>query len=261
MTEGPFQLAACAEMLWRDRPMEWRLKRLTERGLAVGLWNWPDHDLAMLARSGASFSIMNGYLRGRLADDAGAAELLATARETANVGRRLGVARLNLHGTGLGEGGLPITPCRQVAGAMWLRARDTLQRIADLADEMDVVFTLENLNVAVDHPGVPFASAQDTLALVSAIDRPGLRLNLDLYHAQVGEGNLIELCRRALPWIGEIQVADVPGRMEPGTGEIAYAGIARALVAMGYRGPVGLEAFASGDPELALDAFQRAFTV
>ena len=47
-------------------------------------------------------------------------------------------------------------------------------------------------------------------------------MNLDLYHAQIGEGNLIELVRRSLPWIGEIQVADVPGRREPGTGEIRY---------------------------------------
>ena len=75
-----FTLAACAEMLWRDRPMEWRLRRLTEMGFQVGLWNWPDHDLAMLEKSGATFSIMNGYLRGRLSDDEGAAELLKTAR-------------------------------------------------------------------------------------------------------------------------------------------------------------------------------------
>jgi len=74
----PFQLAACAEMLWRDKPMEWRVKRLTELGFQVGLWNWPDHDLAMLEKSGATFSIMNGYLRGRLSDDEGAAELLRT---------------------------------------------------------------------------------------------------------------------------------------------------------------------------------------
>ena len=59
---------------------------------------------------------------------------------------------------------------------------------------------------------------------------------LDLYHAQIGEGNLIELCRRALPWIGEIQAADFPGRCEPGTGEIAYPAIATALKNMGYTG-------------------------
>ncbi|MCB8837130.1 TIM barrel protein [Aurantimonas sp. VKM B-3413] len=254
-----FTLAACAEMLWREKSMEWRVKRLTELGFQVGLWNWPDHDLAMLERSDATFSIMNGYLSGRLADDEGAEELLRTARQTAEVGLRIGVARLNLHGTGLGEGGLPVTPCHVVTGPMWLKARDTLERIADLAEEKGVTFTLENLNTGVDHPGVPFARAEDTLTLVSVVNRPGLRLNLDLYHAQIGEGNLIELCRKALPWIGEIQIADVPGRCEPRTGEIAYAGIARALEAMGYDGPVGLEAFASSDADSALATFRETF--
>ena len=50
-----------------------------------------------------------------------------------------------------------------------------------------------------------------------------------------------------------------PGRCEPGTGEINYAGIARALIDLGYAGVVGLESFASGDPAAALAAFRAAF--
>ena len=256
-----FQLAACAEMLWRDRPIEWRASRLKEMGFGVGLWNWPAHDLAKLEATGADFTIMNGYLRGRLTDDDGAAELLATARETAQVGKRLGVARLNLHGTGLGDGGMALQPVEVVTGAMWMKARDTLCRVVDLAEQEGVTFSLENLNAAVDHPGVPFGQAKDTLALVSAINHPSLVLNLDLYHAQIGEGNLIELCRACLPWIGEVQVADVPGRFEPGTGEVNWNGVAWALKSMGYAGPVAMEAYASGTAEAALAAFRTAFTV
>ncbi|MDE1157170.1 MAG: TIM barrel protein [Neorhizobium sp.] len=259
--DQPFTLAACAEMLWRDRPIEWRCAQLKELGFEVGLWNWPEHDLSALERSGATFSIMNGYLTGRLADDDGAGELLRSARETAQVGKRLGVARLNLHGTGLGERGLPARPSEVVTGRMWLKARDTLSRIADMAEEEGVVFTLENLNLPVDHPGTPFGRAEDTLALVESVDHPRLRLNLDLYHVQIGEGNLIETCKACLPYIGEVQVADVPGRCEPGTGEINYPAIARALDGMGYRGPVGMEAFSKGDPLDALEAFRTAFTI
>jgi hydroxypyruvate isomerase len=257
----PFSLAACAEMLWRDRPIEWRCSRLKDMGFGVGLWNWPEHDLAKLEKTGADFTIMNGYLRGRLTDDDGAAELLKTARETAQVGKRLGVARLNLHGTGLGDRGLPVAPVEVVTGAMWLKARETLIRVTEMAEEEGVVFTLENLNLPVDHPGVPFGRAEDTLALVSSINHPRLLLNLDLYHVQIGEGNLIEMCRKCLPWIGEIQVADVPGRCEPGTGEINYHGVAKALNAMGYRGPIGMEAFASSDADAALETFRNAFTI
>lgn len=256
----PFQLAACAEMLWQDKPIEWRAARLTEMGFGVGLWNWPDHDLAKLEAVGANYTIMNGYLEGRLADDDGADMLLASARETAQVGKRLGVDRLNLHGTGLGEAGIPIWQHGVTTGPMWLKAKDTLNRICDLAEEEGVIFTLENLNL-LDHPGCPFGSTADVLALVSSVNRPQLRINLDLYHIQIGEGDLIRWCEKCLPWIGEVQVADNPGRCEPGTGEINYPGIARALADMGYNGPVGMEANAKGDAEAALEAFRTAFTL
>jgi hydroxypyruvate isomerase len=83
----------------------------------------------------------------------------------------------------------------------------------------------------------------------------------DVYHAQIGEGNLIELLRRAGDRIGEVQVADVPGRCEPGTGEINYPAIAQALAQIGYTGTVGLEGWASHDPVLALQRFRKAFTL
>ena len=260
MANQPFALAACVEMLWRDRPIAWRANRLKELGFGVGLWNWPDHDIRALEKTGATFTIMNGYLEGRLADDEGADILLKSARQTAEIGKRLGVARLNLHGTGLGEGGIPIVQSQIETGRMWLRARDTLNRICDFAEAEDVTFTLENLNL-LDHPGCPFGSTEAVLALVSSIDRPQLRINLDLYHTQIGEGDIVRWCERCLPFIGEVQVADNPGRCEPGTGEMNWPFIAKALFEMGYRGPVAMEAFAKGDPEAALDAFRQAFTV
>ena len=255
-----FHLAACAEMLWRDRPIDWRASRLKEMGFGVGLWNWPAWDLAKLEKTGAIFTIMNGYLQGRLTDAEGADMLLASARETVQVGKQLGVHRLNLHGTVLGDMGIPIPKIGSFAPGMAQRARDTLHRVCDLAEAEDVVFTLENLN-PIDHPGCPFGSTADVLALVSAVNRPQLRINLDLYHTQIGEGDLIRWCEACLPWIGEVQVADNPGRCEPGTGEINYRGVAVALKAMGYGGPVAMEAFAKGEEEAALNAFRTAFTV
>ncbi len=256
-----FTLAVCAEMVFRSLAVIDRLRRITELGFQAEIWDWTKHDIAALARSGAVFSSMTGYVTGTLADDEGADELLRTAKQSIAVARQLGCPRLNLHGTGLDGQGLPVVKCEVVTGPMWLKAYDTLRRIADLGEAEGVVFVLENLNEAVDHPKTPFAKAADTLALVSAVGRPSLKLNLDLYHAQIGEGNLIALCRRALPHIGEIQVADVPGRKEPGTGEINYPAIARALKEMGYRGTIGLEAWPSGDDELALSRFREAFAV
>ena len=258
---SPFTLAVSSEMVFRDLPVVERVRRIADLGFQVEIWDWTKHDIAALAGSGATFSSMTGYVTGTLADDEGAEELVRTAKQSIPIAKQLGIPRLNLHGTGLDGRGLPVKPAEVVTGRMWLKARDTLRRLADLGEEEGVTFVLENLNTAVDHPGVPFAAADDCLALVSSVDRPSLRLMLDLYHAQIGEGNLIELCRRALPYIGEIQVADVPGRCEPGTGEIKYPKIATALAEMGYRGTIGLEGWASGDDELALDRFRRAFTV
>ena len=256
-----FTLAVCAEMIFLDLPMAERVRRLASLGFQVEIWDWTRHDIAALRETGAVFSSMTGYVAGSLADDQGADELLRTAALSIPVAASLGIPRLNLHGTGLNSSGLPVKPCTEVTGPMWLKARHTLDRIAGLGEREGVTFVLENLNAAVDHPGVPFGRAADTLALVQSVNRPGLRLMLDLYHAQIGEGNLIELLRRSLPYVGEIQVADVPGRAEPGTGEIHYPAIAAALAELGYDGVIGLEAWASGDEMLALDRFRAAFTL
>jgi hydroxypyruvate isomerase len=256
-----FELAVCAEMVFRHLPFIDRVKKITDLGFHVEIWDWTKHDIAALQKTGASFSSMTGYIEGDLITPDGAKRLIQTAEQSIEVARRLHCPRLNLHGTGLDGKGLPVKPTPVVTGAMWLAAARTLSQIAELGRRADVVFCLENLNTEVDHPGVPFAKAADTLALVKAVDSPHVRLNLDLYHAQIGEGNLIELTRTALPFVGEIQVADVPGRCGPGTGEINYPTIARALVEAGYRGVVAMEAWASGVDELALRRFREAFTV
>lgn len=255
-----FQLAVSAEMVFTDLPFIDRVRRIDEMGFLVEIWDWSTKDIGALVATGARFSSMTGYLRGELVDPHGAEELLATAAESLAVAERLDCPRLNLHGTGLNANGLPVEPAAATTPSMWLAALRTLERIAALGERAGRVFTLENLNTAVDHPGTPFARAADTYSLVSAVDNPNLRLNLDLYHAQIGEGNLIELVEQCLPYVGEIQVADVPGRMEPGTGEVNYPAIARALSDFGYNGVVGLEAWASGEPEAALETFRAAFT-
>ncbi|MET0417735.1 MAG: TIM barrel protein [Actinoplanes sp.] len=254
-----YRLAVCAEMVYLELPFAERVRRLAGQGFEVEMWNWAGKDIDELAKTGATISSMTGYLSGTLADPAGAEELLRTARLSLEVAERLDCPRLNIHGTGLDERGLPVRPAEAVTPAMWLTAARTLTRLAELGERAGRVFTLENLNTAVDHPGVPFAKAGDTLTLVSTVDSPHLRMNLDLYHAQIGEGNLVQLVEQALPMVGEIQVADVPGRCEPGTGEIHYPAVAAALRRLDYRGVIGLEAWASGAPDEAVDRFRRAF--
>lgn len=264
MPATPFTLAVCVEMVLRDLPLGDRIRHVHDLGFAAEIWDWTGKDLdelGALTESGVRFTSMTGYVDGELVDPEGAQALLASAARSVEASRRLGSPNLNLHGTGLDGEGLPVRPVEVVTGPMWVAAVDTLRRVAELGEEEGVVFTLENLNTAVDHPGTPFARAADTRDLVAAVGSPHLRMNLDLYHAQIGEGNLIELVRGCVDLVGEVQVADVPGRCEPGTGEISYPAVARALAEVGYAGVVGLEAFASGDDALALDRFRSAFTL
>jgi hydroxypyruvate isomerase len=100
--------------------------------------------------------------------------------------------------------------------------------------------------------GAMWLAAEKTLTRIAALgEREGVVFCLE---------NLIQLIRDSIGWIGEIQVADVPGRCEPGTGEISYPAIAGALHRAGYTGVVGLEGFASRDSDYALQRFRLAFT-
>ena len=252
-------LAVCSEMVFTDLPLIDRVRRIDELGFAVEIWSWHDKDLDALAATGARFSSMTGYLHGDLVDAASADEVVRTAELSIKAAQTLGVPRLNLHTAELVDG-KAARPRHRATGEMWLTAQRTLARLGELGEAAGVTFCVENLNTIVDHPGVPLARAKDTLALVEGVGHPNVRMMLDLYHAQIGEGNLIELIRRCGDAIGEIQVADVPGRCEPGTGEINYPAIARALRDIGFTGTVGMEAWAAGDSEAALSAFRAAFT-
>ncbi|MCT7660464.1 TIM barrel protein [Mycobacterium deserti] len=258
-----FELAVCSEMVFTHLPIVERVRRIAGMDFAVEIWSWHDKDLEALAATGARFSSMTGYLMGDLVDPDTAEQVVRTAELSIKAAETLGVSRLNLHTAELVDG-QAARPRLRSTGQMWVTAIRTLERIGELGAAAGVTFCLENLNTIVDHPGVPLARAKDTLALVEGVGHPNVRMMLDLYHAQIGEGNLIDLIRRCGDAIGEIQVADVPGRCEPGTGEINYPAIAKVLRDIGFTGTVGMEAWASGGPEhseAALSSFRAAFTL
>jgi hydroxypyruvate isomerase len=225
----------------------------------VEIWGWPTKNLAELANTGADFNSMTGYIEGDLLEPDGIQKLLETAEKSIHASNEINCRNLNLHGTGLDDQGQAIRKKTSVAQTEWDTAVGTLTKIAELGAKHNKTFILENLNLLVDHPGTPFALAKDVIKLIETVNHPNLKMNLDLYHAQIGEGNLVELVNHAFPIIGEIQVADVPGRCEPGTGEIYYPRIAEELKKLNYTGVVGLEGWASGDSEVALQVFAKAF--
>ena len=149
MSNSPFVLAVCAEMVFTDLPIVERVRRIHHAGFAAEIWGWPDKDLPALAATGARFTSMTGYVEGSLTDPDGADTLLRTAEESIRAAATLGTPNLNLHGTGLDPHGLPVVPVATVTGPMWVAAEKTLSRIAALGAREGVVFCLENLNTCL----------------------------------------------------------------------------------------------------------------
>lgn len=105
-----------------------------------------------------------------------------------------------------------------------------------------------------ENPKYFLTSATEAIEIVRAVNHPQVRFLYDLFHEQIAEGNLIEKLEKHIDVIDLIHVADVPGRHEPGTGEINYANIYRKLVELKYRGMVAMEFYPTGEPVAGLQA-------
>ena len=124
---------------------------------------------------------------------------------------------------------------------------------APAAEAADITLVLEPLNNPVDHPGYYLTSSYEAYEIVDAVDSPRVKALYDIYHQQITEGNVIDNVREHVEFIGHFHVADVPGRNEPGTGELNYANVFDAIAETGYDGYVGMEFTPSGDPDEAVE--------
>jgi hydroxypyruvate isomerase len=116
-----------------------------------------------------------------------------------------------------------------------------LAHAADLLEEVGVTVMIEPINTRVDVPGYLLDSTGLAVECIREANRPNIKLQYDVYHMQIMEGDLMRSVERLLPWIGHIQIADNPGRHEPGTGEIAFERLLRHIDATGYDGHIGCE--------------------
>lgn len=116
-----------------------------------------------------------------------------------------------------------------------------LKRIAPIAEDNEVMLILEPMNIRVDHKGHCLYGSPDAVRICREVNSDFVKINWDLYHMQISEGDLCGRMRDGFDQIGYLQLADHPGRNEPGTGEINYPRVLRAAHELGYRGYVGLE--------------------
>lgn len=104
-------------------------------------------------------------------------------------------------------------------------------------------------------PGFMLDTTGKVMALIEEVDADNVRLQYDIYHMQIMEGDLVRSVECLLPWIAHVQFADNPGRHEPGTGEINFSNVFTALDNMGYEGWVSAEYRPSGATEQTLGWF------
>jgi hydroxypyruvate isomerase len=133
-----------------------------------------------------------------------------------------------------------------------------LKLAAPVAQAAGVVLILEPLNTRVDHAGYCLSSSDDAVRICREVGSPHVKINWDLYHQQITEGDLCGRLRAGFDQIGYVQLADHPGRHEPGTGEIRYNRVLRELHELGYRGLVGLECSPRDGERLAAERVAAA---
>ena len=119
-------------------------------------------------------------------------------------------------------------------------ARENVGWAAGLAAEYGVEVLVEPVNTFENGPYLLYRTDEGA-RFVQSVGKANVRLQLDLYHMQRMEGNLSVTLRRYIEEIAHVQVADSPGRGEPGTGEIHYPYVLGVLEELGYDGYVGLE--------------------
>jgi hydroxypyruvate isomerase len=117
---------------------------------------------------------------------------------------------------------------------------------AEQAAPAGVKVVIEPINHR-DMPGYFLNTQAQGAAIVDAIGRDRLGLQFDVYHVQITEGDITKRMEKYMPVIAHMQIADVPARNEPGTGEIGWSYVFRRMDELGYTGWVGCEYRPAGD--------------
>jgi len=255
---APFKVSLMLWTVFRGQPLEQRLEKVAEAGYhAVEFVDefkgWSKQDFAALRKKKTELGIEIDATAGvwhSLADANDREAFLAALREFMGVMHDLECTRLVLQ-TGNAVPGI----ARQ---AMHENCIETLKRGADIAAENNIELLPENIDPE-ENPKYFLTSCAEGFDIVRAVGNPHVKFLCDFFHEQIAEGNLIKKLDKNMDILGLVHIADVPGRHEPGTGEIFYPNIYRKLAELNYSRYVAMEFLPLGEPVAALrDAREAA---
>eukprot|EP01037_Dinobryon_pediforme_P012145 gene12145-12231_t len=215
-----------------------RIRAAHAAGFASGEFHlWRDKDVASvgaaLAETGLTLGAICTDPRRSLVDPAQHGEVLTAVAESLVAARAMGSAPMILASGFTREG---VSEAEHFSAAVAV-----LTQAAALAKAAGVMLLLEPLNSVIDHPGMYLVSTTLGLDLVEAVGSPALRLLYDVYHSTVMGEDTEQVLTGRMHLVHHVQVADFPGRNEPGTGTIDWAATIGILRRLGYDGGIGLE--------------------
>ncbi|MET0179861.1 MAG: TIM barrel protein [Novosphingobium sp.] len=233
-------VSPCVEWLFAAEhpalPDRIRAARAAGHG-AVEFHLWRDKDLGAVAAALEETGVtLTGFVvepRRSLVDPAQHAEFLDAVRDSLVAARRLGSPPLVV-ASGFTRKG--VGRDEHVAAAV-----AALGQAAALAEEAGVMLVLEPLNDRIEHPGMFLVDTALGLDIVEAVASPNLRLLFDAYHSATMGEDLERVLVGRMHLVAHVQVADTPGRHEPGTGTIDWPATLATLRRLGYDGALGLE--------------------
>jgi len=259
-TASPFPLSVMLWTVFTDLPFEERLAKVAEAGYSnvelVGEYNAKNWSAADFANANAA--------RKRLG-----------IQFDATAGLHNGIANPGVRDAFLAELKQALTPMETLScPAMIVLSGNVVEGLSRQAQHDASIETLKQAAALVEgrqidgqpvrlllecidpeeNPHYFLQSAVEGIEIIRAVNHPQVQFLYDIFHEQIAEGNLIEKLDKHIDVIGLIHIADVPGRHEPGTGEINYANIYRKLAQLNYRHNVAMEFRPTGDPVSTLRA-------
>ncbi len=241
------KFSCCIEMIYTHLPFTARIEAAAQAGFdAFEFWTWQDKDIAAIkaaaGKSGITPATFQASLDGVMVDSADKEIYIEGVKKSIGIAKELGVSTLFCMSDIMQEDrsvkphSRPISPDEMKESTI-----DVLQSLAPIAKDAGVTLVIEPLNTAVDHPGYSLHDTKAGVEIIKAVDSPNVRLLYDAYHMQIMEGDIICTIKKYAEYFGYFHIADVPGRHQPGTGELNYVNILKALKASGYSGGVGFE--------------------
>ncbi len=243
------KFAVNCEMWWTKLPFLDRVKAAIAFGYpAIEFWPWKGKDLAALERlskdSGLAIAQFTawGFSPG-MNDPKNHEAFVQAVEEGCRVAKQLNCKKMCVVG-GNDQRGMTQKEMHEniITG---------LKLAAPVAEKHEVMLILEPMNIRVDHKGHCLYGSTDAVRICREVKSPMVKINWDLYHMHISEGDLCGHLKEGFDQVGYLQLADHPGRTEPGTGEIHYNRVLKEAYDLGYRDFVGLECRPKGSETAA----------